>query len=105
MTIRVNTLPSQITDADVIELFSQHGSVQRVEILEGRNAASVKLAGDEEEEAATVALNGREWRGTTLELELVFDDGGRDPGGPPSSGSGSSGNPPQSSSGSGNPPR
>ncbi len=81
MTIQVNNLPPQVAEADLNQLFSEYGSVQKIEIFE--SVASVTLNGDEEEEAATRALSGKDWGGHILELELVLDDGSRDPGGPP----------------------
>ncbi len=83
MTIQINNLPPQVTEAELHQLFSEYGSVQKVEIVEGEPVVSVTLNGDQEEETATRALNGKEWRGTILELELVLDDGGRGPGDPP----------------------
>lgn len=83
MTIQVNNLPAQVTEADLSQLFSKYGSLQKVEIVEGESVVSVTLNGDQEEEIATRALNGKEWRGNILALELVLDNSSRDPGGPP----------------------
>jgi len=89
MTLRVNNLPPQVTEANLTELFSEYGSIERIEIFVDKTAAFVTLSGDQEEDAAISALNGKEWRGNTLELAFDAEDNTRDPGGPPPGGSGS----------------
>jgi RNA recognition motif-containing protein len=83
MAIKVHNLPPQMTEADLTELFSDYGPIQAVKISASENTASVELAADIEEEDVFKALAGKEWRGNKLEFELVYDDGSRDPDGPP----------------------
>jgi RNA recognition motif-containing protein len=91
MTIRVTNLPPQTTEADLTQLFLEYGSVEEIELFENDSAASVTLNGEQEEETAISALNGTEWHGNILELELELESDSRDPGGPPTGGSGEGG--------------
>jgi RNA recognition motif-containing protein len=103
MTIRVNNLPPQITEANLIQLFLEYSSVETIEIFENENAASITLSGEPEEDAAINALNGTEWRGNILKLEL--EPKSRDAGGPPTGGSGGGSSGGRSPEDAGDPPK
>ncbi|MBD2778135.1 RNA-binding protein [Iningainema tapete] len=68
MAILVKNLPSQVTQANLTELFNQYGNVLNVSISSTIGHATVEIEGEANEERAIQGLNGEEWLGQKLEL-------------------------------------
>ncbi|MBD2778555.1 RNA recognition motif domain-containing protein [Iningainema tapete] len=68
MAILVKNLPSQATQADLIELFNQYGNVRHISISPKIDHITVEIEGEANEERAIQGLNGEEWLGQKLEL-------------------------------------
>ncbi len=68
----VGNLPYGVNDADLQQLFAQHGAVQSAVIVQDRTTGRskgfgfVEMGSDEEAQAAITALNGKEYSGRTL---------------------------------------
>jgi RNA recognition motif-containing protein len=74
MSIYVGNLSYQVTEAAVSEIFSEYGTVKRVQLPTDRETGRlrgfgfVEMASDEEETAAIDALDGAEWMGRDLKV-------------------------------------
>ena len=74
MTIYVGNLSYQASEDDVNEVFSDFGSVKRVQLPTDRETGRkrgfgfVEMSSDEEEGAAIEALDGAEWMGRVLKV-------------------------------------
>ena len=74
MSIYVGNLDYGLEQEDLVEVFSEYGSVQRVhlpvdrETNRKRGFAFVEMSNEEEEAAAISALDGAEWAGRTLRV-------------------------------------
>jgi len=74
MNIYVGNLPYSATDADLQQLFSQHGQVVRAQVLidretgRSRGFGFVEMANPEEGKAAIAALNGQDMGGRALRI-------------------------------------
>lgn len=72
-TLFVGNLPTEATETEIIELFSQHGTVRKIElprdIFSGRNKgfAFVDMEGHEAR-AAMSALNGQSFKDKMLKV-------------------------------------
>jgi RNA recognition motif-containing protein len=72
MNIYVGNLAREVTEADLRQLFEQHGQVESVAIIkdkfsgESRGFAFVEMASKAEAEAAIATLNGKELKRRTL---------------------------------------
>ena len=72
MKLYVGNLPYSMTDADLQDLFSQHGTVQSVQIIIDRDTGRskgfgfVEMSSDQEAQAAIAALNSKEVDGRSL---------------------------------------
>ncbi len=70
--VYVGNLGYDVTDADLEQLFSQHGAVASVSVItdkatgRSKGFGFVEMATDEEAQAAIAALNGREHGGRQL---------------------------------------
>jgi RNA recognition motif-containing protein len=68
----VGNLPYDATENDLQDLFSQHGPVTEVNLMQdkttgrSRGFAFVTMATKEGADAAIQALNGKEWKGRAL---------------------------------------
>lgn len=68
----VGNLPFTVTENDLQDLFSQHGPVAEVNLVldrvthKSRGFAFVTMGSPEAAQAATQALNGKEWEGRAL---------------------------------------
>lgn len=65
----VGNLPYSTSKEQLIELFSNHGDVKEVEIIEDRGIGFVVMASSEEAEKAKAALHGTEYEGRTLRVD------------------------------------
>jgi RNA recognition motif-containing protein len=79
MTILVGNLSSQVTEANLRELFRKFGRVEKIDIFPGAGFATVAIEGEASEERAVQELNGVEKFGQ--KLELFKSDNSRDGGG------------------------
>jgi len=72
MKLYVGNLPYSMTDADLQDLFSQHGTVQSVQIIIDRDTGRskgfgfVEMGSSEEAQAAIAALHDKEVGGRKL---------------------------------------
>jgi len=86
----VGNLGYDITNADMEQLFGQHGTVQSAQIIMDKTTGRskgfgfVEMGNDQEAQAAIAALNGKEYNGRVLtvnEARPREERGGRRPGG------------------------
>jgi RNA recognition motif-containing protein len=74
MSIYVGNLSYEVTEADLTDVFTEYGSVKRVQIPTDRETgrirgfAFVEMAAEEEETAAIEALDGAKWMGRDLKV-------------------------------------
>ena len=74
MSIYVGNLSYQATEADLTAVFTEYGSVKRVQLPTDRETgrmrgfAFVEMSADTEETAAIEALDGAEWMGRDLKV-------------------------------------
>ncbi|MBF2002374.1 MAG: RNA-binding protein [Synechococcales cyanobacterium C42_A2020_086] len=74
MSIYVGNLPYQVTEAAVNEVFSEYGTVTRVQLPTDRETGRmrgfgfVEMSSESEELAAIEALDGAEWMGRDLRV-------------------------------------
>jgi RNA recognition motif-containing protein len=74
MSIYVGNLSYEVTQEDLIAVFTEYGTVKRVnlpvdrETRRPRGFGFVEMASDAEEDAAIEALNGAEWMGRDLKV-------------------------------------
>ncbi len=65
----VGNLNYSITNEQLGELFSEHGEVIEVNIIEGRGFGFVEMSSSSEAESAKEALDGTDFRGRTLRVD------------------------------------
>lgn len=65
----VGNLSYSVTDKELKELFSNHGEVKEVNIIEGKGFGFVEMSSQEEAEKAKEELNGTEFSGRTLRVD------------------------------------
>jgi len=65
----VGNLPYSVTKSQLEELFSQHGQVQSVTIIEGKGFGFVEMSSPEEAEAAKTALDGTDLEGRSMKVD------------------------------------
>lgn len=74
MSIYVGNLSYQATEDDVLTVFSEYGTVKRVQLPTDRETGRmrgfgiVEMSSDKEEDAAIEALDGAEWMGRDLKV-------------------------------------
>lgn len=74
MSIYVGNLSYQVTEEALSEVFSEYGTVKRVQLPTDRETGRmrgfgfVEMSSDEEEAAAIDALDGAEWMGRDLKV-------------------------------------
>lgn len=79
MRIYVGNLSFQATDADLQELFQQHGEVSSAQVIidrysmRSRGFGFVEMPNSSEAEAAIAALNGNEHQGRQLTVNEARD--------------------------------
>ena len=96
MRIYVGNLSFQATDADLQDLFQQHGEVASAQVIidrysmRSRGFGFVEMPNGSEAEAAIAALNGNEHQGRQLTVNEARDrrEGGGGGGGPRGGGGG-----------------
>jgi len=74
MSIYVGNLSYEVTEADLTAVFTQYGSVKRIQLPTDRETGRmrgfgfVEMGADAEEAAAIEALDGAEWMGRDLKV-------------------------------------
>lgn len=74
MSIYVGNLSYDVTEADLTSVFTEYGSVKRVQLPTDRETGRVRgfgfveMGADSEEAAAIEALDGAEWMGRDLKV-------------------------------------
>ncbi len=87
MSIYVGNLSYSVTQEELSEVFSEYGTVKRVQLPLDRETGRprgfgfVEMSTDEEEEAAIEALDGAEWLGRDLKVNKARPREERKPGG------------------------
>ena len=64
----VGNLSYSVTNEQLQELFSNHGEVRQVNIIEGKGFGFVEMSSAEEAEKAKEGLNGTDFEGRTLKV-------------------------------------
>jgi RNA recognition motif-containing protein len=64
----VGNLSYSVTNEQLQELFSNHGEVRQVNIIEGKGFGFVEMSSAEEAEKAKEELNGTDFEGRTLKV-------------------------------------
>jgi RNA recognition motif-containing protein len=65
----VGNLSYSVTNEQLEELFSNHGEVKQVNIIEGRGFAFVEMSDQAGAEKAKTALDGSDFDGRTLKVD------------------------------------
>lgn len=74
MSIYIGNLSFQATEEDITEVFTEYGTVTRVQVPTDRETgrmrgfAFVEMSSEAEEDAAIEALDGAEWMGRDLKV-------------------------------------
>ena len=74
----VGNLTYSVTKEQLEQLFSSHGSVQSVTILEGKGFGFVEMSSPSEAEAAKAALDGTDFEGRTMKVDEARPPRSRD---------------------------
>lgn len=79
----VGNLSYSVTNEQLEELFSGHGEVKQVNVIEGRGFGFVEMANPAEAEKAKEALDGTDFQGRSLRVDEARPprSGGRGGGG------------------------
>lgn len=81
MTLFINNLPYQVTQADILELFTEYGAVRHIfypthwRTSQGLGFAFVEMSVKAQEEVANSELNGFQWLGNYLQISEVSSQG------------------------------
>lgn len=77
MSIYIGNLSYEVNEADLKEIFSEYGSIKRVQLPIDRETgrvrgfAFVEMSSSAQEQAAIEALDGAEWMGRNLKVNLA----------------------------------
>lgn len=80
MTIFINNLTCQITQADLLELFARYGAVRHIfyptnwSTGQGLGFAFVEMSVKSQEEIAKLELDGFQWMGNQLQIREVSSE-------------------------------
>jgi RNA recognition motif-containing protein len=67
----VGNLVSTVTNKDLEELFSQHGTVKEAKVIQGKGFAFVEMSSQLEAERAKAALDGYEFKGLSVKVQAA----------------------------------
>jgi RNA recognition motif-containing protein len=73
----VKNLGSNVTSEDIMTLFSGHGEVKESKIIDGRGIGFVEMSNQMEAESARKALDGNDFKGRKLKIEIAQPSKGR----------------------------
>lgn len=90
----VGNVGLSVTSQDLQDLFSQHGEVKEVTILEGKGFGFVEMSNPAEAQTAKEALDGSDCKGLTLKVDEAHPPRKREGGGRPPGRGGRGGRPP-----------
>ena len=65
----VGNFSYSVSEEDLKELFSDHGEVKEVKVIEGRGFGFVEMSSPSEAEKAKEAVNGSNHKGRTLKVD------------------------------------
>jgi RNA recognition motif-containing protein len=65
----VGNLKYSVTVDELEELFSSHGEIRQVNVIEGKGFGFVEMSSIAEAESAKEALNGTQFRGRTMRID------------------------------------
>ncbi|HCL57001.1 MAG TPA: RNA-binding protein [Spirochaetia bacterium] len=65
----VGNLTYSATQDQLMELFSKHGSVKEIKLIEDKGFAFVEMSTPEEADKAKEALNGQNFLGRTMKID------------------------------------
>ncbi len=77
MSIYVGNLSYEVAEEDLKEIFAEYGSIKRVQLPVDRETgrvrgfAFVEMSSSAEEQAAIAALDGAEWMGRSLKVNVA----------------------------------
>jgi RNA recognition motif-containing protein len=74
----VGNLKYAVTKEQLEKLFGQHGTVKEVTVIEGKGFSFVEMASPEEALKAKDALNGQDYEGRTLRIDIARPPKARD---------------------------
>ncbi len=77
----VGNFSYSVSKEDLENLFSTHGKVTEVNVIEGRGFGFVEMSEPSEAEKAKEALNGSDFKGRTLRVDEARPPRDRKPGG------------------------
>ncbi|MGF1480266.1 MAG: RNA recognition motif domain-containing protein [Cyanophyceae cyanobacterium] len=87
MSIYIGNLSYKVTQEDLVDVFTEYGTVKRVQLPTDRETGRmrgfgfVEMETEEEEAAAIEALDGAEWMGRDLKVNKARPRENRGPGG------------------------
>ncbi len=67
----VGNLSYSVTSEDLKTLFSGYGTVQQVNVLEGKGFGFVEMSNQSEAESAKKALDGQDFKGRKLKVDVA----------------------------------
>ena len=67
----VGNLSYSVTNAELQELFSKYGEVKQVNVIEGKGFGFVEMANQDEAEKAKEALNGMDYKGRAMKVDVA----------------------------------
>ncbi|TGL58771.1 RNA recognition motif domain-containing protein [Leptospira sarikeiensis] len=67
----VGNLNYSVRQQEISELFSNYGEVSYAKIIEGKGFGFVEMASEEQAENAKNSLNGTEFKGRTLNIDIA----------------------------------
>jgi len=65
----VGNLSYSVTSEELEEIFSSHGEVRQINIIQGKGFGFVEMSNPSEAEKAKEALDGSEFKGRTLRVD------------------------------------
>ena len=74
----VGNLKYAVTKEELETLFSSHGTVKEVTVIEGKGFGFVEMSSPAEAEKAKDALNGKDFEGRTLRIDIARPPKSRD---------------------------
>jgi len=60
-----------VTDQELEHLFSTYGEVKEVKVIEGKGFGFIEMSSQAEAEKAKEALNGSDFKGRTLKVDIA----------------------------------
>ena len=77
----VGNLNYAVTNEELVELFNNYGEVKEVNIIEGKGFGFVEMSSTYEAEKAKESLNGTDFKGRTMKVDVARPRRDRESGG------------------------